>query len=72
MKSNFKDGSFHLSVNKDGLVSLWDFATLAKNCPDEKYVRLCLTGAQRSQLNAAVAGLRRTTSRRTRKRKEPL
>jgi hypothetical protein len=48
-ESNIKDGVMHLSVNADGLVSLWD-SELQAQLSGERYVALQLDGRQEGQL----------------------
>jgi hypothetical protein len=43
----------HLSVNANGIASLWDTAEQAQQVRDEVYVRLELTNAQVQQLYRA-------------------
>jgi hypothetical protein len=45
---------FHLSVNKDGVVSLWDRAEQARRQDGEAYLRMELTLEQTSAIEASV------------------
>ena len=44
---------FHLSINSDGVVSLWDTRELAQNVRGETYLWLDLTERQRLAIEAA-------------------
>lgn len=44
----------HLSVNPDGLVSLWDTAEQARACGDEHYLCLMLEGWQLRYIEQAA------------------
>lgn len=44
---------FHLSVNAQGVVSLWDTERLARSVKGEEYVELLLTPTQKWQLHEA-------------------
>lgn len=44
---------FHLSVNRYGVVSLWDTKELAQNVQDETYLWLDLTETQLARVEAA-------------------
>jgi hypothetical protein len=44
---------FHLSITKDGVVSLWGYAVVAQTQPGEDYVELELTPEQERQIEAA-------------------
>ena len=47
----FDEGhGFHLSVNEDGVVSLWDTRELAQNVQGETYLFLDLTEAQTARI----------------------
>lgn len=54
MKSNYSQGWVHLSVNANGLISLWDDKQSAANVQGEEYVRLRLSRPQLNQLDAAT------------------
>jgi hypothetical protein len=45
---------FHLSVNADGVVSLWDTEAQARGVSEETYVGLELTAAQHVKLKIAA------------------
>lgn len=49
-----KTRTFHLSVAHDGVVSLWDSASQAKNVNGEIYVPLELTPVQEATIQAAT------------------
>ena len=56
MGINWRDGGFHLTVNADGLTSLWDNKNAAKSVKGETYVFMPLTVEQTMMLmNAASA-----------------
>ena len=44
---------FHLTVNKDGAVSIWDRAGQAQSIEGEVYVEMLLTPAQQGKVIAA-------------------
>lgn len=50
---NWNDGIFHLSVNAEGLVSLWDREADARAQKDETYVALPLNDRQHLLLRDA-------------------
>lgn len=51
---------FHLSINADALVSLWDTANAAKRQTGETYIALQLTPQQERTINEAA---KRATAR---------